>query len=158
MIKNIAKTALLGGILALSGCTSIVSKSDYPTTIDSDPSGINVTVFSGNQTIYRGVTPAHLVLKAGNGYFKKAHYKVTFSGKGFPTQSFNITPTIDGWYFGNLGFGGVIGFLIVDPITGAMYKLNDTYRFTLDKHPQGVKVYLLKDVPHAWKKHLEPIK
>jgi hypothetical protein len=30
---------------------------------------------------------------------------------------------VDGWYFGNLLFGGLIGLLIVDPATGAMYKL-----------------------------------
>jgi hypothetical protein len=30
---------------------------------------------------------------------------------------------VSGWYFGNLLFGGVIGMLIVDPLTGAMYNL-----------------------------------
>jgi hypothetical protein len=32
---------------------------------------------------------------------------------------------MDGWYIGNILFGGVIGFLIVDPATGAMWKLGD---------------------------------
>ncbi|KGQ53534.1 hypothetical protein IO44_11000, partial [Gallibacterium anatis str. Avicor] len=35
----------------------------------------------------------------------------------------NVTPKIDGWYIGNILFGGIVGLLIVDPITGAMYKL-----------------------------------
>lgn len=30
---------------------------------------------------------------------------------------------LSGWYFGNLVFGGLIGMLIVDPLTGAMYNL-----------------------------------
>ena len=31
--------------------------------------------------------------------------------------------SVSGWYFGNLVFGGLIGMLIVDPLTGAMYNL-----------------------------------
>src|SRR5436305_14092712 len=34
-----------------------------------------------------------------------------------------VHATINGWYFGNLAFGGVIGMLVVDPLTGAMYTL-----------------------------------
>lgn len=30
---------------------------------------------------------------------------------------------MDGWYWGNILFGGLIGMLAVDPATGAMYKL-----------------------------------
>ena len=31
--------------------------------------------------------------------------------------------SLSGWYWGNIVFGGLIGMLIVDPATGAMYKL-----------------------------------
>lgn len=31
---------------------------------------------------------------------------------------------LNGWYFGNLLLGGVIGMLIVDPATGSMWKLD----------------------------------
>ncbi len=34
-----------------------------------------------------------------------------------------LEATLDGWYIGNIIFGGLIGFLIVDPLTGAMWKL-----------------------------------
>lgn len=30
---------------------------------------------------------------------------------------------LSGWYLGNVVFGGLIGLLIVDPLTGAMYNL-----------------------------------
>ncbi|WP_174263189.1 CsgG/HfaB family protein [Citrifermentans bemidjiense] len=33
---------------------------------------------------------------------------------------------MNGWYWGNIVFGGVIGLLIVDPATGAMWKMDDT--------------------------------
>ena len=38
-----------------------------------------------------------------------------------------IQGKLDGWYFGNLLFGGLIGMVIVDPITGAMYRLEKSY-------------------------------
>ena len=38
--------------------------------------------------------------------------------------SFNIKPTPNGWYLaGNFIFGGLLGWLIVDPATGAMWNL-----------------------------------
>jgi hypothetical protein len=35
----------------------------------------------------------------------------------------NLHSSVSGWYFGNVVFGGLIGMLIVDPLTGAMYNL-----------------------------------
>ena len=34
-----------------------------------------------------------------------------------------LDSSLSGWYFGNIIFGGLIGMLIVDPVTGAMYNL-----------------------------------
>jgi hypothetical protein len=31
--------------------------------------------------------------------------------------------SVNGWYVGNVIFGGLVGFLIVDPLTGAMWVL-----------------------------------
>jgi hypothetical protein len=33
---------------------------------------------------------------------------------------------MDGWYLGNIVFGGLVGLLVVDPLTGAMWKLDPT--------------------------------
>ena len=33
---------------------------------------------------------------------------------------------MDGWYIGHILFGGLIGFLIIDPATGSMWKLNES--------------------------------
>jgi hypothetical protein len=38
-------------------------------------------------------------------------------------RRYALDSSVSGWYFGNLAFGGVIGMLIVDPLTGAMYNL-----------------------------------
>jgi hypothetical protein len=42
---------------------------------------------------------------------------------GYDSAEVNLDSSVSGWYFGNLLFGGVIGMLIVDPLTGAMYNL-----------------------------------
>jgi len=30
---------------------------------------------------------------------------------------------MNGWYFGNLAIGGILGMLVIDPLTGAMYRM-----------------------------------
>ena len=56
-----------------------------------------------------------------DGYFDGQSI-VTFKKEGFEDHTVLITSGADGWYiFGNLGFGFLIGWLIVDPATGAMW-------------------------------------
>jgi len=109
------------------GCASIISKSSYPVNITSDPTGadISVTNSKGN-VVYEGTTPAIVQLKAGAGYFSAQHYNVTFNKRGYETRTAPVNVKLDSWYlFGNIFFGGLVGWLIVDPITGAMYELED---------------------------------
>lgn len=63
---------------------------------------------------------------------------------------------MNGWYFGNLLLGGVIGMLIVDPATGAMYRIEtDLINETLKKKESvkdtlvvnELQVLDIKDVP-----------
>ena len=113
--------------LVLVGCASIVSKSEYPVAITSNPIGADFVVKRDNGVpVASGVTPATIVLPASEGYFQPAKYTIEYKRKGV-MQSVPLTAKIDGWYFGNLLFGGVIiGMLIIDPATGAMWRLNDT--------------------------------
>jgi hypothetical protein len=113
--------------VVLAGCASIVSKSEYPVAITSNPIGADFVVKRDNGVpVASGVTPATIVLPASEGYFQPAKYTIEYKRKGV-MQSVPLTAKIDGWYFGNLLFGGVIiGMLIVDPATGAMWRLNDT--------------------------------
>lgn len=50
---------------------------------------------------------------------------MTASKEGYNTAALPLRTSVDGWYWGNFLFGGLIGFLIVDPVTGAMFKVND---------------------------------
>ena len=70
-------------------------------------------------------------MNSGAGYFKAAEYSITYSKPGFEDLTLPITSEVDGWYIGNLFFGGLIGFLVVDPATGAMWKLPAEHRGNL---------------------------
>jgi hypothetical protein len=74
--------------------------------------------------LHRGVTPATVVLAAGSAYFDRACYEITFTRDG-GSRTVALRADVDPWYFGNVLFGGRIGILIVDPLTGAMYELDD---------------------------------
>ena len=64
---------------------------------------------------------------------------------------------MNGWYIANIIFGGLIGLLIIDPATGAMYTLSPKdVNAVLDstqsqtaqnKSKQSLTVMLVKDVP-----------
>src|SRR5215203_1839811 len=119
-------SCLIASALLFGSCATIVSKTSYPVRIDSAPQKANVTVTDRKgREIYNGLTPANITLKSGAGFFQKAIYTITFNKPGFKERSIEVNATLNGWYFGNLVFGGLIGMLIVDPATGAMYRLND---------------------------------
>jgi hypothetical protein len=73
--------------------------------------------------VHRGKTPATVTLKTGEGYFKGKEYTVLIRKEGYEEQSVVIRKELNGWYLGNILFGGLIGLLVVDPLTGAMWTL-----------------------------------
>lgn len=113
--------------LSFISCASIVSKTQYPVTISSNPSGALYTIKKSNgMFVAQGVTPNTVKLRSSFGYFKPAKYNIDFTHNGI-TQSIPLEASINGWYFGNLISWGIIaGMLIVDPLTGAMWRLDDT--------------------------------
>jgi len=162
MKNKITSLLLLSGFIFLfSSCASIVSKSVYPISINSTPSGakIIITDKKGNE-VYVGNTPATVKLQAGSGFFSKAHYQVKFIKESYETKTVPVNFKLDGWYFGNIIFGGLIGMLIVDPATGAMYKLDTKFlNETLSKPSASLdnkelKIYTINEIPSDWKNHL----
>lgn len=139
--------------LLLAGCASIVSKSQYPVKISSQPQEADITIVNNSgETVFSGKTPTTVTLKAGAGYFKGENYTVTFKKEGFATHTAQIERGLDGWYLaGNILIGGLIGWFIVDPITGAMWTLKDlnvglsSQSSSLQK--EGLHIITLDDVP-----------
>jgi hypothetical protein len=147
----------------VSGCASIVDGGNKSLRINSDPPGAKLTVFNrdGQQVIFDvdgrpadfKTTPTSISLRRGHGYFTGEKYKLVFELPGHYSGEAYIQTTLDGWYLGNLIFGGLIGILIVDPATGAMYTLSPrelTYNListNLNLSPAELKEAQLKANP-----------
>jgi hypothetical protein len=112
--------------LVLFGCATIMGDSTHTLPIASSPDGtvIEITDEKGVE-IYKGQTPTTVTLPKSDGsYWGGKKYTVKLTKEGFETQSVNIKATANGWYIaGNLVFGGLIGWFIVDPLNGKMYNL-----------------------------------
>lgn len=114
-------SALVIGFL-FSGCASIVSGSYQTIDFRSQPSGASLTV----DGVEYGITPAVVDLKrkgrlAGESSSKKT-YEVVIEMPGYYPYEIELRREVNGWFFGNVLFGGIIG-LIIDAATGSMYKL-----------------------------------
>ncbi len=124
-MKYLAVLLILAASL-LSGCASMVGTNSYPVTLNSTPSDARFVVATPNgRTIHSGTTPATVMLASSRGYFKSADYLITFSKPGFEDTVVELHGEVNGWYFGNFLVAGVVGLLVIDPITGAMWRLPD---------------------------------
>jgi hypothetical protein len=166
--KFLKTTAILFSVAILfSNCASIVSKTSYPVSIDTNPEGVSVSVTDKKgKEIYKGKSPSVVRLKSGAGFFQKAEYEVKLSSPGFDEKVIPVNFKINGWYFGNILIGGVVGLLIIDPATGAMWKIekNDDAIFetmtkttVLNKEP-ALKIIDIRDVPENMKDALVRVK
>lgn len=125
-------TVVIIAALLFPACASIVSKSEWPVAIKSTPDKAEFVISNktGGQ-VHSGTTPATIILPAKAGYFSGEAYKIVYSRTGFSTTTSSLETSLNGWYLGNLLFGGLIGLLIVDPLTGAMWRLPDEVQATL---------------------------
>lgn len=113
-------------ITLMYSCASIVKGGSQKIFVVSSPSESDIKVKDqhGNNIIST-VSPATLTLPRGDGYFGSASYSVEISKQGYSTQYITLTGSMNGWYIaGNIVFGGLIGWLIIDPTSGAMWTLS----------------------------------
>ncbi|MBO9201066.1 MULTISPECIES: hypothetical protein [Niastella] len=166
------KTLLLVSLITLTtSCASIVSKAVYPITIDSEPRNARITITNRRGIeVFDGHTPALVKLKPGGGFFQRAIYDIEISKVGYVTKRIPISAKLNGWYFGNFLFGylGLLGILVIDPASGAMYRINDvavmetlevenkTAAAGSQQVPQ-LKIYDINEIPVAWKNKLVAI-
>lgn len=124
--------AVMLAVVASTGCASIVSKSKWPVTFKSDPPGAEVVVADDNgKEVHRGVTPVTFKLRSGQAFFMSDDYQVGIKLAGYDEDKGVLKSGLNPWYFGNVGFGGLIGLIIVDPMTGAMWRLPSEYDVSL---------------------------
>jgi len=125
IMKTLRTATIIIALMLNTGCASIVSKSKYPVSITTEPTAAKIEIKDQDGIVrFAGTSPATAILDSGNGYFTRARYTVTASKDGYNSSTFPLQNSIDGWYWGNILFGGLIGLLIVDPITGAMFQID----------------------------------
>jgi hypothetical protein len=115
------------------GCATLARSTVYPVKINSDPGEASIQIIDRKgKEVFTGTTPAVAKLKAGAGYFKRGIYTIHFGKEGFKKTTFILRAGINGWYYGNLLIGGGLGLLIIDPATGAMYRLKTEVNQSLE--------------------------
>jgi len=125
MLKQMFVMAAVGACAALAGCATIVHGGPRTISVGSSPSGAKVSIYDrSNVLVQTNTTPFVAKLDTKYGYFRGQTYRLVFELPEHANAEVKLNSSLSGWYFGNLVFGGVIGMLIVDPLTGAMYNLS----------------------------------
>jgi hypothetical protein len=103
-------------------------------------------------------------LARSTGYFKPAHYQLTFQKKGYAQQNVDLRASMNPWYIGNIVFGGLIGLVIVDPLTGAMWTLDSDYTAQMGttamntSDSQTIQIVERSKIPKEWESHLVAVR
>jgi hypothetical protein len=115
--------------------------------------------------MFNGTTPTTVTLTAGESYMHAKTYTIKYSKPGYADQVSIVKADIDGWFFGNILFGGLIGMLIIDPITGKMWKLppqtfgnlspaNGAEKTSMNNKNRVLQIASIDQVPQDMRKHL----
>ncbi len=129
-IRSIATATLVGASLLCSNCATVFNRTTQPVRVASNPSGMTYKVTDKDGVVVgNGTTPGEIRLDTSPSYFVPAAYTFTFSRNGKVVGSQMLTARVSGWYAGNILIGGLIGLVIVDPLTGAMYTLPNDVNF-----------------------------
>jgi len=124
MLRELALLTVLGASGAVTGCATIVHSGPRSIPVASTPPGATVTVYDrSNKVVLTDTTPFVARLSTRAGYFKAQNYRMVFEMPGHSSAEVKLDSTLSAWYFGNLVIGGLLGMLVVDPLTGAMYNL-----------------------------------
>jgi hypothetical protein len=109
-------TIILLSLISAS-CATIFKGSSQAITINSTPgkAAITIKTFAGVE-VFTGVTPVTTPLP------KKHEYLVSIKLDGYKESTTQISQSLQGWFWGNLLCGGVIG-MIIDWTSGAMWDL-----------------------------------
>jgi len=164
--SNSIKAVCILLCLSLVSCASIVSKSSYPVSFTSEPNLSTIIIRDETgKVVHEDMTPTTVTLPTKRGYFKGKNYTAIFKKEGYEDQEIAIKRGTDGWYIlGNLVFGGLVGWLIVDPLTGAMWTLPKEVTGTLAKSAvaqldqTSFTIATINDVPNEYQDKLIRVK
>lgn len=147
-MKTILKTLLFSSVLLLSSCATIISGSRQKVEIASEPTSATVYI----NEIELGKAPVQIKLK------RNQNYELTLKLEGYKTYETKLEKRFNAWYLGNVLLGGVVGF-VIDPVTGAMFKLkpeeiNGTFKHgtTYKTIEEDVFILISMEIDPHWEK------
>jgi hypothetical protein len=125
VLRRILLLAISSACTVVVGCATIVHGGPRTIPVVSTPAGAKVTIYDrSDQLVQTNTTPFVAKLPMRYGYFRGQRYRLVFELAGHASTEVHLEPTVSGWYLGNILFGGLLGMLIIDPLTGAMYNLS----------------------------------
>mgnify|MGYP001605983030 CR=1 FL=1 len=111
--------------MLLCSCATIISGKSQNISINTTPDEATITINGISQT-----SPCVFVLDRS-----VAAYYVKIEKQGYKPVTITLTRGLNGWIFGNLLVGGIIGFA-VDCVTGSVNEFN----------PSNINQSLVKDI------------
>jgi len=126
LTKILSLVAIGSALVFLTGCASIISGRHQELTFTSTPDNALVTL-DGKPL---GKTPLTVQVER-----KGKPQIVTLEKDGYKPLTFQLTSTVNGWFFGNLIFGGLFG-MSTDSSTGALHAYSQNM-FNLTLNPLG---------------------
>lgn len=105
-------------LFATTGCATLIGGgAAQPVAVRSTPTSATFTISSSSGIqMAQGQTPETVRLP------RKNEYQIEFTAPGFQTQKVALTRGTNGWIWGNLVVGWILGFA-VDFATGSAYKI-----------------------------------
>jgi len=128
---KIIKIVVFVSSVFLSSCATIMNGDMVNVPVYTTPSGATVIINGATYT-----SPTTVQVPRGKGDFK-----LHIEKKGYEPVDILLTQSSDGWLWGNILFGGLIG-LAVDFITGDAYDLDPEL---ISANLKGVNVSKSKD-------------
>jgi hypothetical protein len=117
-MKRSYPAIVLAFAILTSGCAAILGGgSSQPVSIEGTPPAARYTIRSSS-----GIQMASGTIPSSVSLPRKNEYQIDISLDGYETQTVALSRGTNGWIWGNLVFGWILGF-IVDFATGAAYKL-----------------------------------
>jgi len=108
-MKRYAKWILL--LFITSSCATIVTGTSQEVSFDSEPRGVEVSV--GGKVL--GTTPFTIKMD------KKKDQNAEFTLAGYKKQTRPLATKMEGWFWGNIIFGGLIGST-TDAMSGSIHE------------------------------------
>ena len=128
------RISIVASTLLATACATIITGTTDVVQLRSSPSGATIEIRNERgEEIFVGTTPTTATLYKGTGFFNGADYTMQLSKPGYETRSVPLGRGMSGWYLGNVIFGGLLGILIIDPATGAMWKLERSPALSLTR-------------------------